>query len=62
MYFSGRHVRTKHEVSEQNITTSKETVMHGIGQGNGGRPAIWFANLTVMFKAISAICLDFTTS
>ena len=62
MYFSRRHVRTKHGVSEQNISTGKETVLHGIGQGNGAGPAIWVAHLTVMFKAISAICLGFTTS
>ena len=62
MYFTKRHVSTKHGVSENNIRTSKDTVLHGIGQGNGGGPAIWISHLTVMFKAISSICSGFTAS
>ena len=61
MYFLRRHIRTKHGVSKQNIRTTKHEVLHGIGQGNGGGPAIWLAHLTVMFKAISAVCTGFNT-
>ena len=44
------------------LVQKKHEVPHGIGQGNGGGPAIWLAQLTVMFKAISAICTGFNTS
>ena len=62
MHLARRHVRTKHGVSTQTISTNRNATLHGIGQGNGGGPAIWVAHLTVMFTAISAICTGFSTS
>ena len=40
----------------------KKKVLHGIGQGNGGGPAMWISHLTVMFSAISSVCLGFAFS
>ena len=59
MFQAKRHVRTKHGVSTINISTTKQSVLHGIGQGNGGGPAIWISHLTVMFAALSAVCTGF---
>ena len=41
------------------IRTTKQTVLHGIGQGNGGGPAMWVPHLTVMFVAFSSVCWGF---
>ena len=59
MYKAKRHVRTGHGISKQNMQTKRKKVLYGIGQGNGGGPAIWIAHLTVMFTAISSVCLGF---
>ena len=59
MYQAQRHVKTNHGVSEANIRTRKKRVLHGIGQGNGGGPAMWIAHLTVMFHALSSVCVGF---
>ena len=59
MYQAKRHVKTTHGVSENNIRTRKKRVLHGIGQGNGGGPAMWIAHLTVMFHALSSVCVGF---
>ena len=59
MYQAKRYVRTGHGVSKQAIRTTKKRVFHGIGQGNGGGPAMWISHLTVMFAAISSICMGF---
>ena len=59
MFMAQRHVRTKHGVSKNYIQTEKEDVLHGIGQGNGGGPAMWISHLTVMFSALSSICWGF---
>ena len=59
MFLSKRHVRTKHGVSKNNIATTRKEVLHGIGQGNGGGPAIWISHLSVMFAALSSVCLGF---
>ena len=56
MYTAKRHVKTKHGVSKKYIQTNRVTSLFGIGQGNGGGPAIWLAHLTVMFTVLSAIC------
>ena len=56
-----RHVKTKHGISKESIKTTKNQPLLGIGQGNGGGPAIWLAHLTVMFTALSSICKGFTT-
>ena len=59
MFLSKRYVKTGHGISETNIGTTKKKVLHGIGQGNGGGPAMWIAHLTVMFSTLSAVCLGF---
>ena len=59
MFVAKRYVKTKHGVSHEYIRTSKENPLYGIGQGNGGGPAIWLAHLTVMFTALSSICNGF---
>ena len=56
MHYTRRYVKTKHGISKNSIKTTNRQILHGIGQGNGGGPAIWLAHLTIMFKAISAIC------
>ena len=60
MYVAKRYVKTKHGVSKSNIRTTTDYPLFGIGQGNGGGPAIWLAHLTVMFSALAAICQGFT--
>ena len=57
MYLSKRHVKTIHGTSRKNIRTTKRKVLYGIGQGNGGGPAMWISHLTVMFAALSSVCL-----
>ena len=57
MYFSRRYVKTSHGISKKNIRTTKRKVLYGIGQGNGGGPAMWISHLTVMFAALSSVCL-----
>ena len=59
MFQARRHVKTSHGVSKQTIITTKKQRLHGIGQGNGGGPAMWIAHLTVMFAAISSVCIGF---
>ncbi len=56
MFQAQRHVKTNHGVSKRYIRTKKKRVLHGIGQGNGGGPAMWIAHLTVMFTAMKAVC------
>ena len=56
MFMAKRFVKTKHRVSKNSIRTTKENPLFGIGQGNGGGPAIWLAHLTVMFTALTSIC------
>ena len=56
MFVAKRYVKTKHGVSVHSIRTTLGDPLFGIGQGNGGGPAIWLAHLTVMFTALSAIC------
>ena len=60
MFQAKRHVRTGHGISKKHIKTTKRKVLHGIGQGNGGGPAIWLSHLTVMLSAISTVCAGFT--
>ena len=62
MFLAKRHVKTKHGVSRQNIGTTKKRVLYGIGQGNGGGPAIWISHLTIMFLALSSVCNGFVMS
>ncbi len=62
MFVARRHVKTKHGVSKRHIRTTTEYPLFGIGQGNGGGPAIWLAHLTVMFTALAAVCQGFTMS
>ena len=59
MFTAKRFVKTKHGVSKNSIRTTRESPLFGIGQGNGGGPAIWLAHLTVMFTALSSICTGF---
>ena len=59
MYQAKRYVRTKHGVSKGNIRTTKSNTLHGIGQGNGGGPAMWISHLTVMFVALTSVCWGF---
>ncbi len=59
MFQARRYVKTHHGVSKRNIRTTKKNVLHGIGQGNGGGPAMWIAHLTIMFAAISSVCSGF---
>ncbi len=59
MFQAKRHVKTQHGVSIDTIRTKKKRVLHGIGQGNGGGPAMWIAHLTVMFTALSLVCVGF---
>ena len=68
MFLAKRYIRTTHGVSAQNIGTTKNQQLHGIGQGNGGVPAIWLSHLTIMFKALSSVnrgfhieCVDHRT-
>ena len=56
MFMARRHVKTKHGVSRKGIRTKKHSSLYGIGQGNGGGPAIWLAHLTVMLTALSTLC------
>ena len=60
IFMMERHVKTKQGISKEYIRTTKDKPLLGIGQGNGGGPAIWLAHLTVMFTALSAICKGFT--
>lgn len=62
MFQAKRYVKTAHGVSKQNICTTRTKILHGIGQGNGGGPAMWIAHLTVMFAAISSVCMGFAFS
>ena len=59
MYKAKRYARTGGEVSKKNIATKRNAVLHGIGQGNGGGPAMWIAHLTIMFAALSSVCVGF---
>ena len=59
MFQAKRHVKTSFGVSTTGIRTTKKHVLHGIGQGNGGGPAMWISHLTVMFAAISSVCIGF---
>ena len=59
MFQAKRHVRTGNGISKEHIRTTKRRVLHGIGQGNGGGPAIWLSHLTVMLAAISTVCAGF---
>ena len=59
MFQAKRHVRTGNGISKEHIRTTKWKVLHGIGQGNGGGPAIWLSHLTVMLAAISTVCAGF---
>ena len=59
MFQARRHVRTHHGVSKDSIVTTRNKTLHGIGQGNGGGPAMWIAHLTVMFAALSSVCTGF---
>ena len=59
MYQAKRHVRTGYGISKKTIRTTKRRVLHGIGQGNGGGPAMWISHLTIMFAAISSVCVGF---
>ena len=59
MFQAQRHVKTTNGVSNSSIRTEKKRILHGIGQGNGGGPAMWIAHLTVMFNALSAVCVGF---
>ena len=61
MFLAKRYVRTTYGVSAQNIGTTKTQQLHGIGQGNGGGPAIWLSHLTIMFKALSSVNRGFHT-
>ena len=56
MFMATRHVKTKHGVSKKGIRTKHNAPLYGIGQGNGGGPAIWLAHLTVMFYALGTLC------
>ena len=62
MFVAKCYVKTKHSVSVNNIRTTHEDPLFGIGQGNGGEPAIWLAHLTVMFTALSSICTGLVIS
>ena len=62
MFQAKRYVKTAQGVSRQNIRTTKNNILHGIGQGNGGGPAMWISHLTVMFAAISSVCMGFAFS
>ena len=63
MHGCKRFVRTKFGVSEKYIKTGGESVLYGIGQGNGGGPAIWLAHLVIMFLVMDAVCkgMEFAT-
>ena len=62
MFVAKRYVKTKHGVSTNSIQTTQADPLFGIGQGNGGGPAIWLAHLTVMFTALSSICQGLVVS
>ncbi len=62
MFLAKRHVKTKQGVSRKNIGTKRNRVLHGIGQGNGGGPAMWISHLTVMFTALSSVCYGIVLS
>lgn len=59
MFQASRHVKTRFGVSGSGIRTTEKHVLHGIGQGNGGSPAMWISHLTVMFAAILSVCIRF---
>lgn len=54
-----RYVRSSHGVSVKYIRTTTNKVLHGIGQGNGRGPAMWISHLTMMFAALSPVCIGF---
>ncbi len=56
MFTAKRYVKTHHGVSTNGIRTKKGAPLYGIGQGNGGGPAIWLAHLTIMFSALGSLC------
>ena len=56
MYHTRRYVKTKHGISTASIQPTRRKPLFGIGQGNGGGPAIWLAHLNIMFQAISSVC------
>lgn len=62
MFLAKRYIRTNHGVSSHNIGNTREHQLHGIGQGNGGGPAIWLSHLAVIFKALSSVCTGLYTS
>lgn len=59
MFQAKQHVRTGDGVPSWNIRTTKKKVLHGIGQGNGGGPAMLILHLTDMFAALSSVCIGF---
>ena len=59
MFVAKRFVKTKHGVSKKNIQTTQDNPLYGIGQGNGGGPAIWLSHLTIMFTALAVSCQGF---
>ena len=59
MFQAKHHVRKGYGISANTIRTTKKTVLPSIGQGNGGGPAMWISHLTVMFAALSSVCMEF---
>lgn len=62
MFVMKRYVKTKQGISRQSIRNTKHHTLFGIGQGNGGGPAIWLAHLTIMFTALSTVCAGFVAT
>ncbi len=58
MFFAKRHVKTRHRISRQNISTTRKQVLHGIGQGNGGGPAIWISHLKSVCFGFIMHCME----
>ena len=52
MWKCKRYVKTKVGVSKEYICSKIGMILFGIGQGNGGGPAMWIAHLVVMFTVL----------
>ena len=59
MYKARRNIRAGRGVSKEYMIITRKKVLYGIGQGNGGGPAMLIAHLMVMFSDISAVYMGF---
>ena len=56
LYTMKRFVGTKYGISNKYIQTTCATILYGIGQGSGGGPSVWLAQLLILFQLMEIYC------